>query len=46
MTDMGRKGAEILIALAEGRLNGAELEDVVFRPELIIRQSCAPPGQG
>jgi LacI family transcriptional regulator len=44
--EMGRRGAELLIARIEGKAGGAEPVRIELAPELIVRESTGPaPGQ-
>ncbi len=41
--EMGRAAVDLLIRMVENEVDRDELEDVVFEPTLIVRESTAPP---
>ncbi len=41
--EMGRAAVDLLIRMVEDEVDRDELEDVVFEPTLIVRESTAPP---
>jgi DNA-binding LacI/PurR family transcriptional regulator len=44
--EMGKEAARLLFRMLADNLSGGEISDVTLKPELVIRESTAPPGVG